>query len=57
MFSSRPFTAAAMDAATTRMMIATTRLGRKRMTSSISLLIGLGPKTPKASCSTNSSSV
>ena len=57
MFCSSPLTAAAIAAATTRMMIATTRLGRKRITLSSRSLIGLGPKTPNASWSTNSSSV
>ena len=52
----RVLTAAAIAAATTTMMIATTALGRNVITPSIRSLIGFGPKTPKASCSTKSMS-
>jgi len=52
--SIRVLTAAAIAAATTMMMIATISLGRNAMTPLISTLIGLGPNTPNASCSTNS---
>ncbi len=50
-------TAAAMAEATTMMMIATINLGRNEITPVINSLIGFGPKTPKASCSTNSINV
>ena len=55
--STSVLTAAAMAAATTTMMIATMSLGRNAMTPLMSWLMGFGPKTPNASCSTNSMSV
>ncbi len=51
-FNNMSRTAAAIAEATTMMISATKRFGRKAMTPVRRLLTGFGPNTPKASCST-----